>query len=305
MAAVIRGGSRYGAAPRPKTAKKTPMARPRQASRPHAPAPAKIRAAQAMGLKPGMALIVSTAVMAAALLVALFTGDRLARTTDSVGQAIDRQLGAVGFRVASVQVEGATPAARADILRGAALTKDQPILGLDLTQLRGRVEHVGWVKSARVVRLLPNTVVISVAQRLTTAVWQFNGHTSVVDDTGQVIAEADPGRFPDLPLVVGQGANEAAGDILALLRTRPWLMQRVDALVRVDERRWDVRLKDGSLIELPAAGEESALIQLDQLNQKQRILELGFARIDLRDPELVAVRPKENTTPVSPAPAGT
>ena len=305
MAAVIRGGSRYGAGPRPKTAKKTPMARPRQASRQHAPAPAKIRAAQAMGLKPGMALIVSTAVMTAALLVALFTGDRLARTTASISQSIDRQLGAVGFRVASVQVEGATPAARADILRATALAKNQPILGLDLTQVRGRVEHVGWVKSARVVRLLPNTVVISVDQRPTTAVWQFNGHTSVVDDTGQVIAEADPGRFPDLPLVVGQGANEAAGDLLTLLRTRPWLMQRVDALVRVDERRWDVRLKDGSLIELPAAGQESALIQLDQLNQKQRILELGFARIDLRDPELVAVRPKENTAPASPAPAGT
>ena len=74
-------------------------------------------------------------------------------------------------------------------------------------------------------------------------------------------------------------------------------MARLEAVVRVDDRRWDVRLKDGGLIQLPASGADSALIQLDQLEQRARILELGFARIDLRDPELVAVRPKDEGAP--------
>ena len=47
--------------------------------------------------------------------------------------------------------------------------------------------------------------------------------------------------------------------------------------MRVDDRRWDLRLKDGAIIQLPATGEEAALIRLDQLDQKARILELGFA----------------------------
>ncbi len=68
-------------------------------------------------------------------------------------------------------------------------------------------------------------------------------------------------------------------------------MAKVDALIRVDGRRWDLRLKDGSLIQLPAIGEDSALIQLDQLDQKQRLLSLGFERVDLREPEMVVVRP--------------
>ena len=42
---------------------------------------------------------------------------------------------------------------------------------------------------------------------------------------------------------------------------------------------------------LPAADQEAALIQLDALDQRERLLELGFARIDLRTPEEVAVRP--------------
>jgi cell division protein FtsQ len=67
----------------------------------------------------------------------------------------------------------------------------------------------------------------------------------------------------------------------------------MDALVRVDNRRWDLRMKDGSLIQLPAVGEEEALMQLEQLDERSRILELGFERIDLRNPDVVAVRPRE------------
>ncbi|HYG28338.1 MAG TPA: cell division protein FtsQ/DivIB, partial [Caulobacteraceae bacterium] len=97
---------------------------------------------------------------------------------------------------------------------------------------------------------------------------------------------------PQLPLVVGAGANEAVGVLMPILRTRPALLERTEALVRVDGRRWDLRLKDGSIIQLPAMGEEEALVQLDELDRRQRLLDLGFARIDLRDPEMIAVRPR-------------
>jgi len=59
----------------------------------------------------------------------------------------------------------------------------------------------------------------------------------------------------------------------------------------VDQRRWDLRLKDGGLIQLPAGQPEAALIRLDALDQRERLLDLGFARVDLRTPETVAVRP--------------
>ena len=99
--------------------------------------------------------------------------------------------------------------------------------------------------------------------------------------------------------MVGAGANAAAAEILPLVAARPRLMGRLEALVRVDGRRWDLRLKDGSLIQLPATGEDAALIQLDQLDQRARLLELGFERIDLRDPQMVAVRPRATMEPAS------
>jgi len=298
MPAVVRGGSYYHAKPRPKAPKTSTASRPRQQSRARvASGPAKIRAAQSIGLKPGAALAIASAIAAFSLIVAIVAGGRLPKVASAVGHGLGGELALAGFKISSVSVEGASPQAKADILKASGLKRGQPILDVDLGALRGRVEQVGWVKSAKVVRLLPDTLVISVSERSAAAVWQHNGRATVVDSAGQVIPEADPGRFPDLPLVVGEGANDAAGDILPLVRARPRLLARMEALVRVDGRRWDVRLKDGGLIQLPALNEDSALIQLDQLDQQQQILTLGFERIDLRDPEMVAVRPKAGAAP--------
>ena len=297
MPALIRGGSHPAAKPRAK-ATKVRNGRARSAARPSAAsAPAKIKAARSVGLRPGAALAAAGAIAVVALVAVLATGGRWRGAEASLFSAADQRLAGVGFRVASVHLQGVSAMAQGDILRAAGLRRNEPILGVNLDALRGRLERVGWVKNAQVVRLLPDTLVIAISERTPSAVWQHDGRTLVVDDEGHGIPEADPGHFADLPLVVGQGANQSADEILPLLRARPQLMSRLEALVRVDDRRWDVRLKDGGLIQLPATGADSALIQLDQLEQKARILELGFARIDLRDPELVAVRPKDAGAP--------
>jgi cell division septal protein FtsQ len=94
----------------------------------------------------------------------------------------------------------------------------------------------------------------------------------------------------DLPLVVGQGADAAAPAILPLIAQRPRLASQVDALVRVDDRRWDVLLKNGGLIRLPAQDQEAALITLDGLDSRRRLFDLGFELVDLRTPGNLVVQ---------------
>jgi len=239
-----------------------------------------------------------------ALAIALIGGHRGERLAHGVVVATEQRLGRAGLRLETVHVAGASPMATADILRAAGVYRDEPMIGLDLAALRDRVEQVGWVKDVRVQRLLPDTLMLSVTERRPLAVWQQGGQTLVVDEQGQPIAEADARRFTTLPLVVGDGAATAAPLILPVLAQRPKLTALTDALVRVDDRRWDLRLKDGSLIQLPASGEEQALMQLDELERKSGILELGFERIDLRNPGVVAVRPRQNAPAGRPAAAG-
>ncbi len=248
-----------------------------------------------MQLDPRQATLIAGAFLAVGLLAALATGGRAQALISGLDHGVRGHVGgAFGFKLAKVRLQGVSEGAAPDVLAAAGLTAGTSILDIDLEAVRQRVQAVGWVKGARVVRLLPDTLLISAEERPRLAVWQVGGQSVVVDTDGRPIPEADPGRFADLPLVVGEGAATAAGTVLPQIASRPRLAQRLDALVRVDGRRWDLRLKDGALIQLPPGREDAALIQLDQLDQKARLLELGFARIDLRDPEVVTVRPRSS-----------
>lgn len=237
-------------------------------------------------------LLAALGVLLAALLLILATGGRGARLAESVGAGISARLADAGFRLAAVRVKGASPLATADILKAAGVYKDQPLAGMDLAAIRRRIESVGWVHDVRVVRLLPDTLMIQVVERRQLAVWQEAGRRQVIDVRGAPIPEADPARFPGLPLVVGPGANDSAADLLLELSRRPAVMSQVDALVRVDRRRWDLKLKSGGVIQLPSEGEAAALRRLDDLDRASGMMRIGFDRLDLRDPSVVAVRPR-------------
>ena len=289
MPAVVRGGRRQSAkqpAKRPGAPKGGRGRAPR-----NAPAvPGKVAAIGRLDLSP-RAVMISIAAGVVVLAGVLATGARADRIGASIGRGVDGAAVGMGLKLEKVFIEGESAEATAAIQRAVQLDGGQAMTSIDLDAVRERVEQVGWVKEARIVRLLPNTLIVHVTEHDRLAVWQTGGVNQVIDSHGQVIRGADAGRYPNLPLVVGKGAEQAAAEVLPLIAQRPRLMARLEALVRVDERRWDLRLKDGSLIQLPATDQDAALIQLDALDQRERLLELGFARIDLRTPEEVAVRP--------------
>lgn len=297
MPATLRGARRSNAKPRAKAP--VSQGKPRASAKGPQTA-AKLRAARGVGLPPRIAIMAAGVVFGVGLIVTLGTGHRAQALAQNTQQAVAGQTAGLGFKLARVHIQGASPMAERSILASTGLQLGQPILDIDLEAVRKSVERVGWVQEAQVVRLLPDTLVVAVRERQTLAVWQNHGRTLVIDAGGNPIPEADAGRFPQLPLIVGEGANEGAAQILQAVNSRPRLVERLEAIVRVDGRRWDLRLKDGGLVQLPAVEEESALIQLDQLDQRQRILELGFERIDLREPGVVAVRPRGAPLPGEP-----
>lgn len=290
MPAVVRGGRRQNSASAPKRG-----ASPKRGGSSGAPRNApvvggKFAAVGKLDLSP-RAVVISIVAGVLVLAAVLATGARAERIGASFGQSMDKATTGMGLSLRRVHITGASAEATPAIQQALNVTAGQPITSLDLDALRARVQAVGWVKEARVVRLLPDTLIVEVVEHDRLAVWQTGGQSYVIDAGGRAIPGADAGRYPQLPLVVGKGADTAAAALLPLLAQRPRLSNRIDAMVRVDERRWDLRLKDGSLIQLPAIDQESALIRLDALDQRERLLDLGFARVDLRTPDTVAVRP--------------
>ena len=291
MPAVVRGGRRQNTASAPKGGSSSKRGGGQGRGGRNAPVVGgKFAAVGKLDLSP-RAVVISIVAGVVVLGAVLATGARAERIGQSMSRGMDRVTTGMGLSLQRVHITGASPEARPAIQRALNVSAGQPITSLDLDAMREQIQAVGWVKEARVVRLLPDTLIVEVVEHDRLAVWQTGGQTYVIDSSGRTIQGADAGRYPQLPLVVGKGADLAAAEILPLLVQRPRLSSRVDAMVRVDERRWDLRLKDGSLIQLPAVDQESALIRLDAMDQRERLLDLGFARVDLRTPDTVAVRP--------------
>ena len=287
------------AAPRGERGRQRPAPRrpaaTRAKARPSGPPPravSKLHAGRRVGVPRPAASLAAALILVLVGVVVLATGGRGAGLLDGATALSHVRFASFGLTVREVHLQGVSKAAQDEVAAAAGITAGEPLLGVDLAAVRARVEKVGWVDHARIIRLFPDTLVIAVTERPLMAIWQHAGATVVVTNNGAVAGQVDPGKFAKLPLIVGDGANEVAAPFIGLLQTYPRLWSRVEALVRVDRRRWDVRLADGGVIALPATGEGAALKRLERLDESSRILGLGLARIDLRDPEMIVVRPR-------------
>ena len=133
---------------------------------------------------------------------------------------------------------------------------------------------------------------VNLQERRPFAIWQSQGKFVLVDRTGQVVANQDVAQFKHLPLIVGLGAPSAAADLLDALRERPALAEKVSAAVRVGERRWNLRMNNGTDVLLPEGHEVVALDRLIRLQQEQAVLDRPLATIDLRLPDRLVFRPR-------------
>ncbi|WP_375381580.1 cell division protein FtsQ/DivIB [uncultured Sphingomonas sp.] len=212
-----------------------------------------------------------------------------------VGSAVDDVAGRAGLRVETIQVTGNK---RADLMAINALaleSKSLAMTAVDLNAVRERlVSYGGWIADAHVSRRWPDTLLIQIDERTPAAVWQNEGQLTLVDASGALLEAVDPNRMPNLPLVIGPGADRQEAGYQALLAAAPALRPRVKAATWVGGRRWDLTFTTGETLALPEGEHESAtaLGRFAQIEGARAVLGKGWLRFDLRDPtKLVARRP--------------
>lgn len=195
------------------------------------------------------------------------------------------------FLITRLRIEGGSPDLRERVARRMGVAVPVSSLALDLRAIREAVETTPGVASARVAVQGERVLSVRVVQRAPAALWRWEGQLHLVDRDGVVIAPVARRRErPELPLVVGEGADRAMAEALALWRRAAPLRDRMTALVRVGERRWDLTLIGGQRVALPAEGAEAALSRLLALDAAEELLDREAALVDLRDPERPVLR---------------
>jgi cell division protein FtsQ len=207
-----------------------------------------------------------------------------------------------GFRVRNVLVEGRVETKSGDILAALKAERGAPLLDIDVAAAKARLEGLPWIKSAEVERQLPDTLRVKVEERKPFALWQLGQRLSVIDREGVVIVRDNVGRFADRPLVVGEGAERRAAEILDLVASEPAISKAVDAAVLVSGRRWNLRLKGGIEVRLPEEGMDAAWHRLARMERETRLLNKAITAIDLRQPDrvIVGLTPEAAKAPQGP-----
>lgn len=239
----------------------------------------------------GMVIFLGAGVAGAAWL-----GSSLFDAREAFARGADGVVAGAGFEIDAIEVAAMPDAplltdARKHEVRALIVPEGRhSLLALDPEDVQARVESLDWVAAARVRRLWPSTLVVEVERRQSYARWRENGQVSVIDMNGERLLTERAADHPDLPLVVGAGAGPAAQPLLIALEGLPEVRARLDALVRVGDRRWNVELENGATIALPEEGAVEALARLETLQADYALLDRPLAQLDMRAPGRLAVR---------------
>src|SRR5438105_6625553 len=206
---------------------------------------------------------------------------------------------ALGLVVTDIEVEGRETTDAATILSALGANRGTPILTVSPSRAKQQLELLPWVRSAVIERRLPGTLFVRLVERHPLAVWQHGGKHELIDRDGAVIPVKDLSRFAHVPTVVGEDAARHAAALIAMLAHEPELAARVSAAIRVDNRRWNLRIDNATDVLLPDDNPGAAWTRLAALERQSNLLKRDIQAVDMRLPDRVVLR--VNAAPVNQA----
>lgn len=235
--------------------------------------------------------VLTAAVIGALAFAVLSRGGSSARETRPFIEEADRLAEQVGLGLAQVYLSGHSMTSDRDIFDALDLANARSMLRFDSLAARKRIEQLPWVKTATINRVFPGSLDIEIVEREPFAVWNRSERNFLIDVTGRVLGAAPQRVWTELPRVSGEGAAEKAASVLELVQKYPEMSGRLQEAMRTDDRRWTLRLTDGTEIHLPADGESEAMARLMSDPVRLRLLDGSQASVDVRSADRIIVRP--------------
>ncbi|MFY0682573.1 MAG: cell division protein FtsQ/DivIB [Thalassovita sp.] len=186
------------------------------------------------------------------------------------------------FMVRLMAIDGAGDSVSEDIRE--ILPIDFPVssFDLDLDAMRLTIAELPAVKDVSV-RIRHGLLQVTVTERVPALVWRGRDGLSLLDVNGFYVGQAGTRLdHANLPLIAGEGADNAAPEALALIHAAGPLQDRLRGLVRMGDRRWDLVLDRGQRILLPESNPVQALERVIAVHQAQDVMSRDLAMVDMR-----------------------
>ena len=189
-----------------------------------------------------------------------------------------------GFLIKNIDLTGNNIIKRSEILNTFESYKNKNIFNVDLLKIHSALLSNRWIENLEIKRILPNTIKIKITEKKAVAIWQTKFGNNLITQKGDVISDTEINNFYNtLPIIIGKEANKKASYILKILKGNPELYNRIWSISYVNKRRWNIHLKEGLTILFPKNNLKKAWNQIQYLQYKYKILELGLTEIDVRN----------------------
>jgi cell division protein FtsQ len=195
------------------------------------------------------------------------------------------------FMVRLMRIDGASDETADQIRQRLGLRLPLSSFEMDLVAMHDAVLALDAVAQAKLTIRKGGILTIEVVERQPAVIWRSGSGIGTLDATGHPVAPLlSRLERPDLPLIVGEGAEAHVPEALAVLAVAGPVQDRIRGLVRVGERRWDLIVDPSIRLLLPENDPVSAFEQIIALHQAQALLDRDIAAVDLRIPERPTVR---------------
>ena len=253
-------------------------------SRSRSHTPGKGRKVVRAGLRrPILLLACSLALVAGAF--GIWRGGYIGAAFTGAEAGVDHMFAARGFAVRAITISGQERTAPDSIYRAIAVQPGDPMLAVHPRAVRARLLDLPWIADAEVRRQFPDSISVHLIEKRPFALWRSGNSLWVIERSGAVITTTDRDAFAHLPLLLGEGAPDAAAPLLDALAKRTAIPARLEAAERIGERRWDLHLAGGVIVRLPEDDWDRQLTELEKLIVEKGVLERDVEVIDLRFPD--------------------
>ena len=164
-----------------------------------------------------------------------------------------------------------------------------PMFAIDLQNVLVRIMSAPDTDRVSVRRLPNGNIAVRVRMRTAIAVWTDGVHYYPLTADGTVINRPDDSA-PENSLVFRGKLPDDLQPIVGALARIPGLSVRIDHLEWIDNRRWNLVVRDGPVVKLPESDIVTAMLALGDLNKKTNVLDRKITVLDLRDPDRTFVK---------------
>ncbi|SMQ69997.1 cell division protein FtsQ [Devosia lucknowensis] len=211
----------------------------------------------------------------------------------TLGDMAQGNFAQAGLAIGEIVISGQTLTSEQQIFDALGIQPHTSTLGFDVEAARQRIAELPAIETVTVRKSYPGDVTVLVTEKQPVARWAVDGVTFLIDGRGEQIGEAK-GGYTGLPLVIGDGAADDALVMIRALANFPVLEERLVALSRIADRRWDLIYDTGLRVQLPEQGVAQAMRRLVTYQTDYELLDRDISIIDLRIDSVVAVRPNKH-----------